>query len=153
MRRLGLLVAVLVLLLDQASKWAILTLVMEPARQIELTPFFNLVLAWNRGVSFSLLAGDSAVMPYALAALALAASVALFWWLGRVGQVMLAAALGLVMGGAMGNAIDRLRFGAVMDFLDVHAAGYHWPAFNLADSGITVGVALILADGLFRREK
>jgi signal peptidase II len=80
---------------------------------------------------------------------ALAVVAGLLWWLGRMERPLPALAIGLVVGGALGNVIDRLRFGAVVDFLDVHAAGWHWPAFNLADSAITVGVAGLVIDGLF----
>jgi len=92
--------------------------------------------------------------PHATRLIALAFVLAmggLVWWLGRVNRALPATAIGLVIGGAIGNAVDRLRFGAVVDFLDLHWAGYHWPAFNLADSAITVGVVLLLADGLFTR--
>ena len=141
-------VALLVILLDQASKWWILAL-MDPPRQIEVTPFFNLVLAWNRGVSFSLFHSGAAYAPYVLAAVALAVVTGLLWWLPRQERLLPVLAIGLIIGGAVGNVIDRLHFGAVVDFLDMHAAGWHWPAFNLADSAITVGVAGLLADGLF----
>ncbi len=140
--------AAVVVALDQLSKGWILGL-MDPPRQIELTPFFNLVLAWNRGVSFSLFHSGAAYAPYVLSALALAVVAGLVWWLGRMDRILPVFAIGLVIGGALGNVIDRLRFGAVVDFLDVHAAGWHWPAFNLADSAITLGVAGLVVDGLF----
>lgn len=143
-------VAAAVLVLDQLSKWWVLEL-MQPPRQIELAPFLNLVLAWNRGVSFSLFHSDADYAPYALSALAAAVVVGLLWWLRQTTRVWPALGIGLVIGGAVGNVVDRLRFGAVVDFIDVHAAGWHWPAFNLADSAITVGVVLLIADGLFGR--
>jgi signal peptidase II len=143
-------VAAAVILLDQLSKWWILEL-MQPPRRIELAPFLNLVLAWNRGVSFSLFHSNSDYAPYILSALAVAVVVGLVWWLGRIDRTWPALAVGLVVGGAIGNVIDRLRFAAVVDFIDVHAGGWHWPAFNLADSAITVGVVLLIADGLFAR--
>jgi len=149
MRRLGLSLAVLVLLLDQLSKWWIRAVVMDPPREVEVTPFFNLVMAWNRGISFSLFRSDWAGGPYAWAALAVAVAIALGWWLGRVEHRLMAGGIGLVIGGALGNAIDRVRLGAVADFLDFHWQGYHWPAFNLADSAITVGVVLLVVPGLF----
>jgi signal peptidase II len=151
LRGAALLLAALVVLLDQLSKWWILAAVMNPPREREVTPFFSLVLAWNRGISFSLFRSDSPAGPYLWAGLAAAVAIGLAWWLGRVNRPLPATAIGLVIGGAIGNALDRLRFGAVVDFLDLHWAGYHWPAFNLADSAITVGVALLLADGLFAR--
>ena len=152
MIRLGLALAAVVLVLDQASKWWLLEVVGMPFRPpIVVTPFFNLVMVWNRGVSFGLFAHEAEVMPYVLSGVAVAISAALLVWLARAERRWIAAAVGLVIGGALGNVIDRLRFGAVADFLDVHAAGWHWPAFNVADAAISVGVGMILLDGLFGR--
>ena len=147
--RLGLVVAILVIVFDQATKWWIMAMVMQPPRIIPVTPFFNLVTVWNRGISFGLFDGDSAVNVWVLPLVALAIVAALVAWLRRVQGVWLASAIGLVIGGALGNVVDRLRFGAVADFLDFHVAGYHWPAFNVADSGITVGVTMLVLDSLF----
>ena len=148
----GLMVTALVTVLDQLCKWAMLEIVMEPPRIIPVTSFFNLVLVWNRGVSFGFLGGASSQwIPWLLTVLALAIIATLWWWLRRAANRLMVLALGLVMGGALGNVIDRLRFGAVMDFLDFHAAGLHWPAFNVADSAITVGATLILYDAFFVR--
>lgn len=149
MIRLGLGLAALVAILDQLSKWLILTQVMSPPRVVEVTGFFNLVLVGNRGVSFGLFSNDLPWAQPVMAALAFGISIVLIIWLWRAETRFLAAAIGLVMGGAVGNAIDRLVHGAVIDFLDFHAMGYHWPAFNVADSAICVGVFLILLDGLF----
>jgi signal peptidase II len=146
---LGMAVTAVVIVLDQLSKWLILDLVMQPPRIIPVTGFFNIVLAWNRGVSFSMFQSGSAAGPWILAAVAVAISLGLGVWLTRQRRLVPALALGLIIGGALGNVVDRLRFGAVVDFLDFHAAGYHFPAFNVADSGITVGVALLIIDGLF----
>ena len=147
--RLGLVVAILVIVFDQATKWWIMAMVMQPPRIIPVTPFFNLVMGWNRGISFGLFDGDSAINVWVLPLVALAIVAALVVWLRRVQGVWLASAIGLVIGGALGNVVDRLRFGAVADFLDFHVAGYHWPAFNVADSGITVGVTMLVLDSLF----
>ena len=147
----GISAAVGVIALDQASKWWILEQVMRPPRVIELTSFFNLVMGWNRGVSFGMFNTASPYNAWVLTAVALGIVAALAVWLRRAGGPFLAAAIGLVMGGALGNVIDRLRFGAVFDFLDLHAAGYHWPAFNVADSAITVGAILLVVDSLFAR--
>jgi signal peptidase II len=146
MVRLGLGVAAAVVLLDQLSKAALLTMLDDP---VVVTPFLNLVVVWNRGVSFGMFDSTGAYGPWLLSGLALAVVAALLWWLRRVEQPFVAVALGLVIGGALGNVIDRVRFGAVFDFLDVHVAGYHWPAFNVADSAICIGAVLLLVDGLW----
>lgn len=148
--KLGLLAAVTVVLLDQSTKWWIVNVLMQPVPQVvEVTSFFNLVLAWNRGVSFGTFSGGGDWMPYALTAVAVAIVAVLSTWLWRAERWFVALGLGMVIGGAIGNVADRLRLGAVVDFLDFHAYGWHFWAFNLADSGISVGVALLLIDGLF----
>ena len=149
----GITAAIGVVALDQASKWWILEHVMRPPRVIELTGFFNLVVGWNRGVSFGMFNTASPYNAWVLSAIALGIVAALAVWLRRAGRPFLAAAIGLVMGGALGNVVDRLRFGAVFDFLDLHAVGYHWPAFNVADSAITVGAVLLVVDSLFMHSK
>lgn len=148
MTRLGVVLALLITVLDQISKWWILADVMNPPTVIPVTPFFNLVLVWNRGVSFGILNQSSVWIPWLLSALAAAICVGLFIWLRRAESRCLAVALGLIIGGALGNLVDRVRFGAVVDFLDVHAGGYHWPAFNVADAAITIGVGVLLIDSL-----
>jgi signal peptidase II len=151
-RTFGLGLAAVVLVLDQATKWWMLEVVGIALRPpIEVTPFFNLVMVWNRGVSFGLFAHEAEVMPYVLSGVAVAIAVALLVWLARAERRWIAAAIGLVVGGAVGNVIDRLRFGAVADFFDVHVAGWHWPAFNVADAAIVVGVGMILLDGFATR--
>jgi signal peptidase II len=148
--KLGLLVAAVALVLDQLTKQYFYTLlVAEGRRAIEVLPFFNLVTVWNYGISFGMFNSGSAEASIIFVALALAIVVALVFWLRSVTSPLVALALGLVIGGAIGNVIDRLRFGAVFDFLDFHVGGWHWPAFNLADSGITVGVVLLCIDALF----
>lgn len=139
----------LVIALDQLSKWVMVARIMVPPRIIEITEFFNLKLTYNTGVSFGLFGGDSAWQPYALSLLAVLISAGLLLWLKYQPQRLFACAVGLIVGGALGNVVDRLRVGAVVDFLDFHLGSWHWPAFNLADSAIVVGVALILYDGLF----
>jgi signal peptidase II len=147
MLRLGVSTAVVVVVLDQITKGAVLAFFAGMPRAVEVTPFFNLVLVWNRGVSFGMFGGGS-VPPWALSTLALAVAAALVLWLWRADNRPMAFGLGLVIGGAVGNAIDRLRFGAVVDFLDFHLGRYHWPAFNVADAAITIGVGLLLLDAL-----
>lgn len=143
-------VLAVVAVLDQVVKWLIVATVMQPPRVIEVTGFFNIVLTYNSGISFGLLRGGDGWMVVALIVLALAVVGALLRWLWRQPEPLLAVSVGLVCGGAVGNALDRIHRGAVVDFLDFHLGGWHWPAFNLADSAITVGVALLLIDGLFR---
>ena len=160
MLRYGLGIAALSVVLDQLSKWGMLSgLFGLPfwapdqkfawAPGVEVTSFFNLVTVWNRGVSFGLFSNDSQMGPWLLSAMALAISIALVIWLRKAETRWLATALGLVIGGAIGNVIDRMRLGAVYDFLDFHAFGYHWPAFNVADMTIFIGVGLLLLDGIF----
>jgi signal peptidase II len=154
MRRLPLLglgIAVLVFALDQLTKWWIVTDVMDPLRILEITPFLNIVLVRNRGASFGMLNDGGEWGPWLLTALAVVIAVGLLVWLWRARSSWVAVALGMIIGGAAGNVIDRLRFGAVTDFLDAHWGELHWPAFNLADSAITVGVVILLADSLIGR--
>ena len=150
-RGLGVLLAVAALVLDRLSKWWILTVLMAPPKPVVLAPFFNIVLVFNRGVSFGMFGAAPDWMPLLLLGFAAAVAGGLGFWLMRARNRWLGAGLGLVIGGAIGNGIDRVRLGAVVDFLDVHAAGYHWPAFNIADSAITVGVLLLLLDTLKSR--
>ena len=121
------------------------------ARQpVELLSWLNLVLAHNTGAAFSFLAGAGGWQRWFLALLATGVTVALLVWLFRLqrGQWHLGLALGLLIGGALGNLVDRLRLGYVVDFIDVHWAGWHWPAFNVADSAITCGIIILLLDAL-----
>ncbi|WP_440997273.1 signal peptidase II [Arhodomonas sp. SL1] len=153
MLRFGLIIAALVLLADQATKaWAVATLTAYRPEPVLL--FLNWTLSYNPGAAFSLLADHGGWQRWLFTGLALAVSAYLIWWLRRVlpGERLVAGALGLILGGALGNVIDRLRLGHVVDFIDLHAGGWHWPAFNIADSAITLGVAaLILAALLGRR--
>jgi len=141
-------VAIVVIILDQMTKWWILTSVMTPPQRIPVTGIFDLVLVYNRGVSFGLLGGAPSWATAALIVFALLLSMALCIWMWRADSLLLGTALGFVVGGALGNVIDRFLHGAVVDFLDFHAAGYHWPAFNVADSAITIGVVILIIDSL-----
>ncbi len=147
MLRLGLLVAAAVVIADRMVKWWAIDALADTPYGVEILPFFNLVLVENRGISFGLFGGGT-LPPSLLAAVALAVTLALVIWLRRVETRLLAAAIGLVIGGALGNVIDRFRFGAVVDFLDFHWDDFHWPAFNLADAAISVGVVVLLMDAL-----
>lgn len=148
---LGAGVAAVVLVLDQLSKWWVITRLMNPPRVIEVTPFFNFVMWWNKGVTFGLFASAPGWGRWVLVVLTLVITVVLVIWLVKVNHKLPALAVGLVIGGAVGNVIDRIRYAAVADFLDFHAGGWHWPAFNLADSAITIGVGLLLIDAFLAR--
>ncbi|HER27232.1 MAG TPA: signal peptidase II [Rhodospirillales bacterium] len=148
-QRLGLWIALTVVIVDQLSKWWIVSMVMQPPRVIPVLPFFNLVMGWNRGVSFGLFNSDSALNDWLLPLIALVIVAFLLAWMWRAEKPLLAAALGSVIGGAIGNVIDRFNYGSVADFLDVYVAGYHWPAFNLADAGISIGAIILVVDSLF----
>jgi signal peptidase II len=151
--RNGLIVSAAVLALDQVTKWWIVFTIMRPPRIIEITPFFNLVMGWNYGISFGFLNSVPALGLWLLPMVAVVITAALGVWLYRTDRLRPALALGLIIGGALGNLVDRLRFGAVADFLDFHAWGYHWPAFNAADSAITVGAVVLILDSLFVRDE
>jgi len=149
----ALLLAAVILLADQVTKWLILGAAAPPQNPqflAEVTGFFNLVLTYNTGVSFGMFQGGGAWKAYVLIALNLGVSIGLLVWLHKQVVGLMPYAVGLVVGGAVGNAIDRLHKPGVVDFLDFHLAGWHWPAFNVADSAIVCGVALLLADGLFQ---
>ena len=148
----GAIAALGILILDQASKWWVLEVFDLPAKvSVPVLPMLNLTMVWNRGITFGLLSSDSTLAATLLAALALGVVVALGLWLRRAERLPVALALGAVSGGAVGNVIDRLRFGAVFDFIDFYVGDWHWPAFNLADSAIFVGVVLLLFDSLFHQ--
>ncbi|HUO44603.1 MAG TPA: signal peptidase II [Burkholderiales bacterium] len=141
----------LVVALDQAAKFAIARLFLR-GEGVEVAPFFNLVLTYNRGAAFSFLADASGWQRGFFIALALAAAALIVWLLRRhTDQPPFCLALALILGGAVGNLIDRALTGEVVDFLDFHAFGWHWPAFNLADSAVTCGAALLIWDGLRRK--
>jgi signal peptidase II len=149
-RLTGGLVALIVLILDQASKfWVLTSLRPVEGERIRLTPFFNVVLAWNPGISYSLFPQSTPGGRWALLGVTLAATIALAVWLWRVSGIVPATALGAIIGGALGNGYDRFVYGAVADFCDFHLGNWHWYIFNLADTAIVLGVALLVYDGLF----
>ena len=151
--RIGLPVAAAIIAFDQATKFWIVLDIMSPPRIIEVSSFFNIVMVWNRGASFGLFSSMSPWTPVFLCTIAVVISIALAVWMYRASSPWLAIALGMVIGGALGNAIDRVIYGAVADFLDFHAYGYHWPAFNVADMAIFVGVVMLLFDGLIEKRR
>lgn len=141
-----------VVLADRAAKWVILQW-LRPGETVEVTGFFNLVLVYNRGAAFSFLADAPGWQTPFFVAVALIASGIVSWMLWRHAQrTLLCAGLALILGGALGNLWDRLAWGAVADFLDFHAFGWHWPAFNVADSAITVGAALVIVEGFLHKD-
>jgi signal peptidase II len=137
-----------ILVLDQVSKEMVLDFFSTRSGSVEVLPFFNLVLVYNPGVSFGMLQAGSTFMPWVLTGVASLITLSLLLWLAGADKAVTAAALALVIGGATGNIIDRVRMGAVVDFLDFHAFGLHWPAFNVADSGVVCGAALLLLQSL-----
>jgi signal peptidase II len=147
-RKIGLFLAVAVLILDQLTKAWALDALSARGTVIEVMPFWNFVLVWNYGISFGLF-GGGAVSPLVLAAVTGAISLAVAVWLARAKSWYTAVAAGLILGGAIGNIIDRLVYGAVVDFIDWHVSGYHWPVFNIADAAITLGVVVLIAESLF----
>ncbi len=150
MLRLGLAVAAAVAALDQFVKWWAIGALAEFPQGVEIASFFRLVMVWNRGISFGMF-GGGALPPWLLAAFSGLIAAGLTFWLSRVGERWLAIGLGLIIGGAVGNIVDRLRFGAVADFLDFHLGAYHWWAFNVADAAISVGVGVLVIDSLLNR--
>ncbi|WP_419895905.1 signal peptidase II [Roseomonas sp. USHLN139] len=153
--KLGLPVAAGLLVADQASKWWILNVLRLPeVGQVKLLDLggagFDLTMVWNRGVTFGLLAGDTLWHRLILAGIALAVVAFLVRWIARAENRLTTLALGGIVGGAIGNVIDRLRFGAVVDFADAWVGDFHWYVFNLADAAIVIGVVVLFADALFR---
>lgn len=147
----GLAIALSVVAFDQATKMWALESFFSPPRVIEVFPWFNLVPVWNTGISFGMLADYSDWMPGIISGLTIIISLVLLVWLFVAVSVSIKLALSLILGGAVGNIIDRIRFGAVIDFVDIHFFDFHWPAFNIADSAITIGVALFLLDSFLKK--
>jgi signal peptidase II len=144
--------AAAVVVADRLSKLAVLD-ALVPGERIAVTGFCNLVLVFNRGAAFSFLAGASGWQTLLFAAIALAAALVVSWLILRMpGRRLLCTGLALILGGALGNLVDRLLYGQVVDFVDLHAFGWHWPAFNVADSGITVGAGLVILEGFLQRD-
>ena len=139
-----------VVLLDQASKWEIVKMLSEKG-EVAFTSFFSLVLLYNEGAAFSFLNDAGGWQRGFFMVIAVAASILILFLLRKHrGELLFSLALSLVLGGALGNLVDRIRIGHVVDFLDFHLAEHHFPAFNLADSAITLGAALLILDNLRR---
>ena len=146
---LGLVIAALSFGIDQAFKWWMLHVFDIAARQpITLLPVFDIVLAWNRGISYGWLSEGSWTSQGVLIALAVIISAGLWVWLAKASRPVTAAAIGLILGGAIANAFDRAAYGAVADFFSFHVGSFEWYIFNLADVAIVAGVALLVYESL-----
>lgn len=147
--RTGLATALATLAGDQATKLYLLTIFDLPAREpVRVAPFADLIVVWNRGISYGLFQQGSDLGRWLLVALSLAAAVGLLVWIARSTDRLLAAALGLILGGAAGNAIDRAAYGAVFDFVYLHAGRFSWYVFNVADAAIVAGVVGLVYDAI-----
>lgn len=147
--RLGFGVALATLILDQATKLYALFVLDLPLREpLRLAPFLDLIVVWNRGISYGLFQQHTDLGRWVLITTALAAAVALSIWIARTSVGLLAASLGLILGGAVGNAIDRLAYGAVFDFVHFHVGSFSWYVFNIADAAIVAGVIGLVYDSL-----
>ena len=148
----GIAAIVFALWADQFSKYMLATN-LAAGEHVELGDYFNLVRVWNTGVSFSMFNNHGEIGRIALCVLSLAVCAFLLYWMLKEKNIYKIVSLGLIVGGAIGNVIDRIRFGAVLDFLDFHVAGYHWPAFNLADSFICIGAAVLIVMEFYHKQK
>ena len=146
------LLSAVVVILDYATKSAVLE-AFAPGEGRVLTPFFNLVLVFNKGAAFSFLATAQGWQTFFFAAIAIVASIVIsFLILKNENKILFCAGLALILGGAIGNLYDRIVYGHVVDFLDFHAAGWHFPAFNVADSAITVGAGILIVESFLHPE-
>ena len=147
----GVILGSLILLLDQITKMVILKFL--GSSQIAVLPFFNLVLVWNRGVSFGMFSDQGHYTPLFLSIISLMIIGMLIVWAMNSTDKWVTTAICVIIAGALGNVIDRIKHGAVVDFLDFHAFGWHYPAFNIADSAIVLGIAFVLFDSIFLEAK
>lgn len=151
---LFLIAALLLIAADQASKWFVMEhVVLEDGTFVQVLPFFNFVRVWNKGISFGMFNQQTDYGPYILIGVALVIAVLFTVWLFRTQDRVQSAGIILIISGAIGNIIDRVRFKAVFDFLDFHAFGHHWPAFNVADSCVVVGVIVMIFHSFFLEKK
>jgi signal peptidase II len=172
---LGMVIIISIILLDQYTKWRIIETILaldghtalgfkewlltrhpieffvderEKFKMLATAPMLNLVVVWNQGVSFGLLNIHSTYMPLVLIGVSLLISFSMVLWLALTPKKLVAASLSFIIGGALANVIDRIRFNAVIDFIDVYYKNYHWPAFNVADSCIVFGAFLLVVESL-----
>ena len=146
------LVSAVVVFLDLVSKQVIRQTLL-PQEAVTITPFFNLVSVMNKGISFSFFNSGHVATVWALIIISLAIIAAVAVWLYREQNRWTKLALSLILGGAVGNVADRLRLGAVVDFLDFHIGAHHWPAFNIADTAVCIGVFIIIVQSIFSKKK
>ena len=140
----------LIVLIDQWTKYLAIDHLSNPVHVAEITPFMNFFLVWNDGVSFGLFQGQT---PWIMMGITATITIIFIVWMWRTENQLLCFAFAFIIGGAIGNLVDRLHHGAVVDFIDLHVSGYHYPVFNLADSAITVGAGLLLIDFLLGGKK
>ena len=146
-------VAAAIIIADQITKSIVLSH-FTLGERLEITGFLNLVLVYNKGAAFSFLSDASGWQtPLLIAFALLAAAIVSVLLVRSPGRRLLCAGLALILGGALGNVIDRFRFGQVVDFVDLHVQGWHWPAFNVADSAITIGAVLLILEGFVHHER
>ncbi|MBR3676864.1 MAG: signal peptidase II [Alphaproteobacteria bacterium] len=148
----GIAALVFALWADQFSKY-MLAVNLSNGENIPFGDYFSLVKVWNTGVSFSMFNNHGDLGRIVLCVLSLVVCAFLLYWMLKEKNALKVISLGLIIGGALGNVIDRVRFGAVLDFLDFHIAGYHWPAFNLADSFICIGAGVLIVMEFLRKQK
>lgn len=147
----GVIMMICVFCIDQLSKYWILNIVHLPGKgSIEVLPFFNLTMVWNKAITFGMLGQLGVLGPIIFTIMASLIALGLFIWMLRSYKWWVTLSLGAIVGGAIGNIVDRVRFGAVVDFIHLHVAGWSWYVFNIADSAIVCGVAILLADAFFQ---
>ncbi|PPR79115.1 MAG: Lipoprotein signal peptidase [Alphaproteobacteria bacterium MarineAlpha2_Bin1] len=150
MIKFGLIITSVIIILDQITKYLVMDYL--DGGFIVITNFFNLVYVFNTGISFSLFSNDTSWAPLVFALVGCLFVLLLMYWLYKADNKIHASGLGLIIGGALGNIIDRLVHGAVFDFLDFHLYDYHFPAFNIADTSISFGVFIVIIDSIFIQE-
>lgn len=146
-----LIIALVIIVADQLSKQYMLDWIFFPPVRVVISPFMNMVPVWNSGMSFGLFADGGMFVRFGLAGLAMAVAAWFLWSAPALTRIQRFAG-GAIAGGAIGNAIDRLRFGQVVDFIDLHVAGWHWPAFNVADVTISIGAVLWMVSLFYEQE-